>query len=114
MNPVEIVARREALGLSQVQLAALLGVAQNTVSAWERGKRNIPAGVHTDLESLEALQDELISETTQTLLGASGRVVLTLPMATPGNLPDSFQRVVAANILRDVRGEGREISLVQA
>ena len=59
MNPVEIVARREALGLSQVQLAALLGVAQNTVSAWERGKRNIPAGVHTDLESLEALQDEL-------------------------------------------------------
>lgn len=31
-------ARREALGLTQVELAALVGVSQATISGWERGE----------------------------------------------------------------------------
>jgi DNA-binding XRE family transcriptional regulator len=33
---------RKAEGLSQHRLAALLGVARDMVSAWERGQRNTP------------------------------------------------------------------------
>jgi transcriptional regulator with XRE-family HTH domain len=37
MTPAEILAVRSTLGLSQVQLAQLLGVHPLTVSKWERG-----------------------------------------------------------------------------
>jgi len=43
---------RELLGLSQSQLAKKLGVAQNTLSQWERGERDIPTSVLLKLHSI--------------------------------------------------------------
>jgi len=37
MTPAELKAKRAALGLSQGQLARVLGVHRQTVSKWERG-----------------------------------------------------------------------------
>ena len=50
--PSELRARRRALGLTQVQLAAVLGVAGNTVARWERGERPVgtPGVVRPALE----------------------------------------------------------------
>ena len=41
MRGDEMRALREAAGLSQLELAGLLGVAKNTVARWERGERPI-------------------------------------------------------------------------
>lgn len=42
MTPAQVRAAREALGLTQKQLAAVMGVRGNaTVSEWEIGKRKI-------------------------------------------------------------------------
>lgn len=62
MSPIELLARREALGLSQGLLAARLHVAQNTVSGWERGSRAVPDGIEAELRVLEE-SAELIMET---------------------------------------------------
>ena len=55
MNPIELIARREALGLTQRGLSAALiqPVAQTTLSRWEAGTRTIPAGVKDELAMLE-------------------------------------------------------------
>jgi transcriptional regulator with XRE-family HTH domain len=37
MDGEELLRRRKALGLSQTELGQLLGLAQNTVSRWEKG-----------------------------------------------------------------------------
>lgn len=58
MTPVELQARREALGLSQQRFADVIGVKQNTVSQWESGKRSIPA-IDEALQALEDLVDGL-------------------------------------------------------
>ena len=60
MTPIELIARREALGLSQGLLAHRLGVEQNTVSRWEHGQRQIPAGVNAELRALEKLVDHIV------------------------------------------------------
>lgn len=39
MSPDELRARRYELGLSQDQLAIMLGVSQSALSLWENGKR---------------------------------------------------------------------------
>ncbi len=53
MSPIELRARREALGLNQSDLAAVLRVGQNTVSQWETGKRPIGGDVDDELTDLE-------------------------------------------------------------
>ena len=55
MTGQELRRRREALGLSQAQLAALVGVHANTVARWERGEVRIPHPGMLDL-ALEALE----------------------------------------------------------
>ena len=57
---IELLARRTALGLSQGRLAATLGVAQNTVSAWEKGTRTIPAGIDAELARLEDAREDMV------------------------------------------------------
>ncbi len=42
MTGKQIATRRKALGLTQVALARLLGVAGNTVARWERGEVSFP------------------------------------------------------------------------
>jgi DNA-binding transcriptional regulator YiaG len=46
-------ARREALGLSQPQLGALLGTSVWNVRSWEQGRYAIPAFLHLALYALE-------------------------------------------------------------
>jgi DNA-binding XRE family transcriptional regulator len=58
MQPAELQAWRATLGLSQSQLAALLGVRTMTVSRWETGTRTIPTFLHLALEALRARQQD--------------------------------------------------------
>jgi transcriptional regulator with XRE-family HTH domain len=54
-------ARLRALGLTQVELAQLLGVAQSTISQWTTGDRQIPALMVEDLWELLRLVEEEIA-----------------------------------------------------
>lgn len=47
-TPIGLRARREALGLSQVTLAPLLGVTELTLHRWERGQRSPAAPDQTE------------------------------------------------------------------
>ena len=55
MTGAELQSRREALGLTQNQLADALGVTQVTIMRWETGKMEIslPRMVSLALEALE-------------------------------------------------------------
>jgi transcriptional regulator with XRE-family HTH domain len=60
MTPDELRARREALGLSRYALAKRLGVAESTVSRWERGLRRIerPEMLRLALDALSSSGDD--------------------------------------------------------
>lgn len=64
MDPIEIKARREALGLNQEDMAAILGVKQITVSQWEAGLRSPrdPADVALRLANIEDVHDKIIDD----------------------------------------------------
>ena len=49
---MDIKATREALRLTQVQLAELLGVTQATVSRWEKGQLDLDERTKLALEAL--------------------------------------------------------------
>lgn len=53
MNPDDLKNRREAMGMTQDQLATALGVDVMTVSRWERGIRGIPPFLSLALKTLE-------------------------------------------------------------
>lgn len=57
MKPPRITALRKALGLTQVQMAQLLGVHPLTVSRWERGVALPPPYPAALLEAFEAAQE---------------------------------------------------------
>jgi transcriptional regulator with XRE-family HTH domain len=44
---------RKKWGLTQIELARMLGTYQETISRWERGKRGIPSHLPLALEALE-------------------------------------------------------------
>ena len=58
MDRHEIKSLREDLGLTQVQLAKMIGVSPCTVQAWEQGKRKPQPGVADRLAALRMIQDE--------------------------------------------------------
>ena len=64
MLPAELRARRAALGMSQRDLAARLGVRQVTVSRWERGYTPVPDGIDTELRAIESAQDDAVARLT--------------------------------------------------
>ncbi len=75
MNPIEIKARREALGLSQEQLGHMLGgVSRSTISTWEMGTRapRDPVTVHMQLCQAEDVLAILIDEAAEAMEHASG------------------------------------------
>lgn len=53
MSAQEIRRLRQALGMTQVQLAALLDVHKATIKRWETGKTRVPGHVVTYLKSLK-------------------------------------------------------------
>jgi len=57
ITPQQLTARREALGLSQAQLARALQVSEATISRWERGERKILMAGVVDL-ALQTLERE--------------------------------------------------------
>ena len=83
MDPIELRARREALGLSQSELATLLGVKQNTWSQWETGKRGVPDGVGEELARLEEVVEDLVDHLDSAL---DARVVTLVTYATDADL----------------------------
>lgn len=58
MKPEEMKQRREALGLTQAQLARELGLDSITVSRYERGVLSIPKTVELALELIELRRKE--------------------------------------------------------
>lgn len=54
MNKEELKKRREALGLTQSELAGIIGVVSNSVSGYETGRQEIPKYMGLVLEALEA------------------------------------------------------------
>ncbi len=64
MTGADLRQRREALGLTQAQLGALLGKPQKTISRWERGDHRIESPVVLDL-ALRTLERENIAESAQ-------------------------------------------------
>lgn len=53
MTPLQLTEAREALHLSQVDLARALGVSANTVSRWHQGQRSIPPYLWLALEGIQ-------------------------------------------------------------
>ncbi len=56
MEKDELKKRRERLGLTQTELAKVLGLAANTVSGYETGRLEVPQFMDLVLETLEARQ----------------------------------------------------------
>lgn len=120
MEPVELRARREALGLSQASLAAWLGNAQPTVSAWEKGTRTIPDGLDGELYELELrvldLADQMIDA-----CQAVGEEAVLLTFTDDGALsrahpemdgwPSALHRVAAARAQAELRVEGQSVPI---
>lgn len=61
MTATELRARRKALGVSQAEIAAMLGVARTRIAAWEAGRQPIPLGVDADLLAIELIVDHIVA-----------------------------------------------------
>lgn len=62
MDNSELKLRRERLGLTQGELAEILGVAGNTIWRYEKGSTEIPKHMEFTLESLERRQIENLKQ----------------------------------------------------
>ncbi|WP_297742067.1 DNA-binding transcriptional regulator [uncultured Tessaracoccus sp.] len=120
MQPIELRARREALGLPQHELASWLGVAQATVSAWEVGRRTIPPGLHGELEELEEQLLDLADRMVEAGEAAGGECTLftylddsQLAAAYPelDGWPAALHRVAAAQAAMALREAGVQATL---
>lgn len=74
MNPIELMARRSALGLNQADFARLLGVKQATISHWETGIRtpSNPDRLMGEIAQFERLHQQIVDETLQILRSVLG------------------------------------------
>lgn len=116
MSRVEMVARREQLGLSQSALAKVLNVKQNSLSQWETGARGIPAWLDGEITTLEGIQDRLVTwlceNSTEDSDGTLHIHVTGAP--TEGvTLPEEFVRVAAAQARLDLTAGGYQATITE-
>lgn len=110
MTPAELRVVREFLGLTGEALAHLLGVQDRTVRRWEAGTVPIPDGVRIQVEQLEAVAGETVSQHIDTLMDLPDPTVLTFRSDAeyhqhhPGeaDYPASWHRAIVARIAQDV------------
>jgi|LSQX01.1.fsa_nt_gb DNA-binding transcriptional regulator YiaG len=118
-SPIELRARREALGLSQQQLATWLAVAQSTLAQWESGRRRIP-GIRAELNVIEAILNDLVDDLTRQ--GQTNPTLTTYrtdeqwwgadPTARDTRLPATLHRVATARAQAKLHKDGIDIMLV--
>lgn len=123
-HPIELIARREALGFTQSGLASWLDVKQPSVQAWESGKTRVPQFAVDALAELEEIVDELVDA-----MVAQGREIEDLAIlihATDESLweahpemgelgvPALTHRIAAARAARILRREGVDAVILPA
>ena len=67
MNAAEYRTMREACGLSQSDAATFHDVALRTISHWESGRNNVPAGAAAELMGLNARLEQGVQNTLTTV-----------------------------------------------
>lgn len=130
MNPIELRARRAALGLSQAELAALLGCPRTVLSTWETGARKprYPLEIQASLAELEDVLDGLISDLAEQIEHASGvqdsAVIVKRTYesdedwwavdaeARGARLPAAMHRVALARAAAEARDDGITVKII--
>lgn len=114
MDPIELVARRRALGLNQAELGQALGVNQIAISRWETGAAapRYPASVAMSLADLE---DELAEEVEKFIeLGEHSSAVRDTPEVTlKVSRDDPLRLVAAAQAAAELRDDGIQVRIVE-
>ncbi len=124
MRPIELIARREALGLTQTQCAKILGNTQSAVSHWEKGRSYIPDGVDDDLLALERLVDELVERMIEQATDAKARGEIPIirlkvgrrdlgPVNEHETPPAILQRVAAARAQFELRDQSIQAHILE-
>lgn len=113
LTPVGLRARRQALGLSQAEIAELLDVSQAAYAQWESGTRapKDPVQVAADLATIE---DTLTTRTQEVATAAKARArnedtktVTLIAYATRSGGPDeALSRTAAARAAYQLRHDG--------
>lgn len=113
MQPIELKAVREWLGVSGAWLAGHLGVNPRTVREWEEGRSKIPDGVRLEVEHLEALTGQTVTMNIETIQDARDPAVVTyrtdeeywatLPQEGP-RWPAAWHRRVVMRVAQEVPG----------
>ena len=102
MEPIELTARRNALGLSQQALADILDISQAKVAHMERGARPIPPGFADELAILE---DRIDTRSHGLAFQPGDQIVV---------LDEPMERTAAAWAAARLRRGGHEVRIVAA
>lgn len=116
ITPLAIRARRGALGLSQAELAALLGMGQPTLAQWETGVRSPrdPEGVARALADLEDRAEAIAAAAAREGAGALTTYARDAdwwaadPDAAAERIPAAVHRAATARAAARLRRAGRE------
>lgn len=112
MDPGELQAVREYLGLTTEHLAAMLGVRHDTVRRWESGRDPIPERVSGEVEQIEEATAHAVAELSAVLRDARDPAVRVyrsdadLHAARPevAHLPARWWRHVVMRAVENVPG----------
>ncbi len=103
----EIKAVREALSLTTLALAQLLGVSEATVKNWEKGKYAPPAGVARELTGLEDWTRRCVDAVT-TAAQEAGDTPMVVVWRLTDDMPPGPARTLGAGWWRSVAVRARE------
>ena len=103
MSPAEVRMVRAYLGLSQEQLATLIGADVRTVKRWEGGYYPVPDERREQIERLEQVAAEQVGALVDAL-GQARDAVLTIPREAASGYPASWWVMVAARVAQEVPG----------